>query len=42
MVDAADSIYFSSFRDSHYFYSERSSSSIYLCPILDEKNSKDN
>ena len=35
MVDAANSIYFSSSRDSYYFYSERSSSAIYLYPILE-------
>jgi len=35
MVDAANSIYFSSSGGSYYFYSERSSSAIYLCPILE-------
>ena len=35
MVDAANSIYFSFSRGSYYFYSERSSSAIYLCPILE-------
>jgi len=42
MVDAANSIDFSSSRGADYFYPERGSSAIYLCPILDDKNSKDN